>query len=322
MFAVPIAIVAAVIFFLYRLVIIDLKNMENKIPSVEEKKHPAFHLFLYLVSFLSLGFVVAGVITIYFQVINKFVSEPARVSDVVSSGLLDQCALKFGISSLLVASAVYYVIIWTINSKLKKEEIRQDSAVRKFITYFALVAFSAMAIGSVVALIYNYLDGELTSKFFLKILVFFIVSVFFFGFYLWEIRRKVFSGKNFQFFYVVSILLSVSALVLGFVVVDSPRISREKKIDSELESRMRSMDSSISSFYFKEKRLPSSEKNELKTGEGIEYKISGDTEFELCGSFLQPKNEPGTFESRWNHPAGRHCFKINVLRDDSNVIYD
>ncbi len=322
-----IIILGAIFYGLFLLVRSDEKNMngtKNEADKgiVAEKKNPAFHLFLYLVSFLSLGFVVAGIITVYFQVVNKFVSEPAEFSDVISSGLLDQGAVKFGISSLLVASIVYYLVLRLIDSKLRNGEIAPDSTVRKFITYLALFVFSAMAIGSLVALLFNFLDGELTAKFFLKILVFFIVSIFFFSFYFWEIRRKDFPKKPFEVLYFISMLISVSALIWGFMIVDSPRVSREKKIDSELEMRMRRTSNEASSFYFKDKRLPSVEKKELKIEEGVEYKVLDQENYELCGNFRQPKTEPGEFEAQWNHPAGQHCFKINVTKDNSSVIYD
>lgn len=293
-------------------------NEENKSGSrLEEKKNPAFHLFLYLVSFVSLGFVTAGILTIYFQVVNKVVKEPADIPGYLATGVFDADALKFGIASLAVAFVVYYVVLFLINRKLQRGEIDKNSLVRKFITYIALVAFAAMAVGSLVALLWNFLDGELTGKFLAKALIFLVVSGFFFGFYFWEIRREKLAGKLFRLLFVISVLLTLSALTAGFLVVDSPDVSRDKKIDLELVNNVSATDSAVRDFFADNKRLPVVEKNELRQEIGVEYKTVDAENFELCANFRQPLEEKNDFNREWNHPAGDVCFKRNALSEAS-----
>ena len=286
----------------------------------EEKKNPAFHLFLYLVSFFSLGFVVQGIISIYFQIINKLVKDPLDVTGYYS-GQLDSGALKMGISSLIVSFPIYYLLVYFINKKLEKGEIDPFSKIRKFITYFAMFVFSAMSIGSLIVLLYNYLDGEFTAKFFLKSLVFFVVSIFFFVFYLKEIRRKEFPGKFWKPLFVLSMMITLSALAGGLLVVDSPTVAREKKLDKEVVEEMNTVMYDIKSFYTANNRLPKVEENEIKPGKAVEYSRTGEAAYELCATFKQPAEKAEVMYGRedWSHPAGRYCFKFNALSGGEEV---
>ena len=213
------------------------ENLSKRINQPEnvskEKSNPAFHLFLYLVSFLSLSFLVAGILISIHQAINKF------IPDSLDSSYFDNDAIKFGLSALIVTIPLYYGILFLLNRKLERKEIPADSLVRKTITYLALVAFSAMAIGSLVSIMYSYFDGEITTRFVLKALSFLFVSTFFFGFYFWEIRRSEFFKSMFMNFFIASIVIALASMVLGFFVIDNPTTARNKRIDNELIQNMR-----------------------------------------------------------------------------------
>jgi hypothetical protein len=291
---------------------------EDQITAPAEKRNPAFHLFLYLVAFISLAFVVAGINNVYFQLINKFIQEPEGVR--VYSAMFDSGALKFAISSLIVAAPIYLGVFSMINRKLIKEEIEAASFVRKVITYLALVAFSAMSLGSIVSIIYNYLDGELTQKFFLKTLVFFIVSGYFFSFYFWEIRRKVFDLKQFRMFFSLAVLLVLSALIVGFAIVDSPQVTREKRQDQQLLERLSTFRYDINNFYEQKKQLPDIEKKELVLPQGIIYKKLSESDYQLCANF---KHDSGAsrFEGELTYKAGEYCFTFNVFQTNQKEAF-
>jgi hypothetical protein len=48
-----------------------------------------------------------------------------------------------------------------------------------------------------------------------------------------------------------------------------------------------------------------------ETAEPYGYALKDETTYELCATFAKPRD----WDSRvfWNHPAGAHCFTINVL---------
>jgi hypothetical protein len=48
-----------------------------------------------------------------------------------------------------------------------------------------------------------------------------------------------------------------------------------------------------------------------ETGEPYVYALTNETTFKLCATFARPREwDSNVF---WNHPAGAHCFTINVL---------
>ena len=48
-----------------------------------------------------------------------------------------------------------------------------------------------------------------------------------------------------------------------------------------------------------------------ETGQPYRYTVKSETSYELCADFARPRD----WDSRvfWNHPAGAHCFTIDVL---------
>jgi hypothetical protein len=309
---VPLLIVG---FGLFILVKREYMEMEKTMPVGEkgsEKSNPAFHLFLYLSSFFSLGFLIGGLLTTLFQFVNKFIPDSAFGKDVFAVSAFDDASLKVGISMLLIASLVYFTTAYLINKKLEKGEIRPDSVVRKFITYIALFVLVAISIGSLATLFYNYLTGELTGNSFGKIIAFFAVNGFFASFYFWEIRRKDFLDKRFKDLYFIALGVVALAFVFGIVVSDSPRVTREKKIDQSVVSEMQMMNSNIEIFFSNNNRLPKADEIEKSAKFAVEYSIKTEKTYELCGEFLQAKESVNFFDKQWNHPAGKHCFTLNI----------
>lgn len=355
----PLILIGGVIYILN----IENKKMENnQTQSVgeisHEKRNPAFHLFLYLVSFLSLGFLVAGILISIHQAINKFI--PDSLND---NSYFDNDAIKFGLSALIVTIPLYYGILFLLNKKLERKEIPAESLVRKTITYLALVAFSGMAIGSLVTIMYNYFDGELTTRFVLKALSFFLVSLFFFGFYFWEIRRNKFVKNVFMTFFLSSLAISIFAMILGFFVIDSPKVAREKRIDNELIGDMREAGRKINMKFkgendsgnneisrqakrdemamelakqgksleeieaFLDKLYGARKKGELPTEGGmkgqidskITYKPGEKGKYELCGTFKGTENGKGDDSWRSNSVQWAHSSGYYCFKFDAET---
>jgi glucan phosphoethanolaminetransferase (alkaline phosphatase superfamily) len=178
-----------------------------------------------------------------------------------------------------------------------------------------------MAIGSLISILYNYFDGELTTRFVLKALTFFFVSIMFFGFYFWEIRRREIEKKSFMMFYGGLLVFAIVCVVLGFVVIDNPKVTREKKIDNELVSDMRSFTYGVNSYYQDKKRLPKANEPSLNRTEGrFSYQPGQEHTYQLCGEFLRAtdENDSRRYNEDWEHPAGNHCFLFDATRETYN----
>ena len=56
-----------------------------------------------------------------------------------------------------------------------------------------------------------------------------------------------------------------------------------------------------------------------QTGEPYTYTVKDEKTFELCTTFSLPRDS--NVDVFWNHPAGHHCFSINVLDPPDNARY-
>ena len=50
-----------------------------------------------------------------------------------------------------------------------------------------------------------------------------------------------------------------------------------------------------------------------ESGEPYSYRIIDDTQYQLCAVFTHVRKE--RYDIFWNHPAGRHCFTIDVTEN-------
>jgi uncharacterized membrane-anchored protein len=88
---------------------------------------------------------------------------------------------------------------------LKTGELKKDSDVRRWLTYFILFISSVVVIGSLIRILNNFLDGALTINFVLKALTVLSIAALIFGFYFYDIKRKEFeTNKANKIFFIVS----------------------------------------------------------------------------------------------------------------------
>lgn len=284
--------------------------------------------FFYLLSLVGLIFTALGVGMIIFQIINKKIIDAVRIYP----GGFDAGVLKFAISAIIIAAPVYFILTWLINKNLLNGNLGKDSQARKGMTYFILFISSVVMIGWFIAVIYNFLDGELTAKFVLKAVTAIIIAATVFSFYFYDIKREnVKDAKNIiiKSYYFGSIAVVFAALVAGLFFVDSPRLTRDRKEDLATMDRFSRIESAIAQYYSEKQKLPDS-LDELIEGVGmvskqdlvnpvsheeIGYKIINKEFYELCATFKTSNKEDyriDYYQSKWKHDAGYKCLGQKV----------
>lgn len=279
-----------------------------------------------MLSLVALGFTALSVGLVVFQIINKEiidVLEPFR-------GRFSPNALKFAISSIIVAAPIYYFAVSQINKNLRSGKLNKEAGVRKWLTYFILLVSSVVVIGWLVGTIYNFLDGELTSKFILKAATAIFIAGVVFSYYLYDIRRETIidgGDKVVRLYFYLSLLLVVVSLAAAFFYAPTPSETRNERRDNDILNKFNMIDSAIVSYYSEQKKLPSSleelvggrrfiTEKEIKdrvTGVKFDYKIKDDKTYELCATFQASNRgeESLSFDdylkNRWPHDAGYQC---------------
>ena len=99
-----------------------------------------------------------------------------------------QGSIRWAIASLIVIFPVYLLTMRYLNRSYRAMPSKRDLRIRKWLIYFTLFIASLVMIGDLVALINNFLGGELTVRFFLKVLTIFFVAGSVFYYYFWDLK--------------------------------------------------------------------------------------------------------------------------------------
>ena len=144
--------------------------------------------FRYLLLFTTLYLSAYYLGSLLFSFVNLGFPDPAmdRAYFWQSEGRSIRLAAAF----LLVAYPVFLFMSRRIYRELINSPVKRLSVVRRWLTYLTLFVSASFVIGDLVTLVYNVLGGELTIRFFLKVLIVGVIAGTIFGFYLSDLRSE------------------------------------------------------------------------------------------------------------------------------------
>lgn len=140
--------------------------------------------FMYVVMFATLFLSAYNLGTLLFELIDRAYPDPAV--RVFPQSTLE--ALRWSLSSLIVAFPVFLYVGWLIARAIRLEPTKRASKERRQLTYVTLFIASGVLIGDFISTVYSFLGGELTERFLLKVLTVAVIAGSIFGYYLWDLR--------------------------------------------------------------------------------------------------------------------------------------
>ncbi len=195
-----------------------------------ENKIKALDVFMYLGIAISLVTIVTNCIEVLFTAIDM------RFVDILSASSYSydntQSDVRFAVASLVVMFPIYVFLSWYTGRDIAKFLYKQDLMVRKVMIYATLFISVLTLIGTLVAVIYHYLGGELTVRFGYKALSVFVIALALFSYYYYSLRRD-YSKRSYSP-YVITLFATIlvgASLAWSVSVVGSPSEMRAKKID-------------------------------------------------------------------------------------------
>jgi len=172
----------------------------------------------------------------------------------------------------------------------------------------------------------TFLEGEMTTRFLLKAVSLLIVVGLVSYYYLLDARGHWQSREQESMMYgAVATAVVIGMMAASLYHLESPSVAREKRIDEQQVIMLQDMQYRIESHVSSEEKLPASI-DELYLSELVpqapegrapyQYKITGDTSYELCANFAHatdPRDTtaiyyPGDKNYNWDHKAGEWCF--------------
>jgi hypothetical protein len=140
--------------------------------------------FMYVVMFVTLFISAYNFGSLIFELIDRTYPDPA--SNVYAVSTLQ--AVRWSVSSLIVAFPLFLFVAWLIGRAIRREPTKRASKVRRNLTYVTLFIASLVLIGDFISLVYNFLGGELTRRFVLKVVTVGLIAGTIFGYYLLDLR--------------------------------------------------------------------------------------------------------------------------------------
>ena len=292
-----------------------------------ENNNNAKHFALQLGSLITLYVSIGALIQLLFGVITIAFPDQANMYweyDSATSGI------RWSIALLVVLFPTYVLLTRIINTK-RRETGAPYLGVTKWLIYLSLLVGGLVLLGDFVSIIYNFLNGELTIRFFLKALTVLVVVGSAFTYYLndargyWQTRES----RSKQFGLAASILVLVS-VVLGYMHIEAPTQVREQSLDQKQINDLGVIQSYIMSQYATTNILPSS-LTDLELADNLPtapdgrpsytYARINDTSFKLCADFAHPSDknmytstpymDTGMILKNpddWMHSKGSWCF--------------
>lgn len=290
-------------------------------------------------SFILLGIIATALGTLFFGIIEQ--SFPDRLSaDPYVDVSAAMSGIHYAVAALLIGFPLYVGALFIWFRTFREDEGRTESRLSQWLTYIVLLAASVTLVGDLIAVVFTFLQGEITWRFFLKALTVFGIAGLIFGFYFLE-RRKIqyhqdIPRKTFQIFgWSVAGIVSIGIL-LGFFVGGSPETARKQGFDVRRANDLSTLAGCIQGYASDFGALPDSIDvlrrsstyaycasfvQDPETGKAYEYRVVASSrmegesrvgEFELCADFSLASS--GSREmaypdpSLWSeHGAGRSC---------------
>lgn len=140
--------------------------------------------FMYVVMFATLTVSAYSLGNLLFALIERAFPDPAAPVFPFSS----LQAIRWPLSSLIVAFPVFLYVAWLIDRSVRLNPTKRASKVRRQLTYVTLLVAAAVLIGDVTSVVYNFLGGELTTRFILKVVTVGVIAGTVFGYYLTGLR--------------------------------------------------------------------------------------------------------------------------------------
>lgn len=272
--------------------------------------------FLHLLAFSTLATWAGALGSLLFTFINRWFPDPLTYRS------YDSWA-HYSVANEVACMVVAFPVFLMVSRSIAASTERPDSGVRRWLTYIALLITAVVMICDVITLLAFLLRGELTTPFVLKVIVVFAIAGGIFGYYYESMRaeRVRFRRWNVVFAVVASIAV-IAGVLSGFGMLGTPGVQRNVQADMQRVRDLHAITGVLSSnsvppadqAEFERRIRGRARANDPLTGTAYEYVRNSDTEYELCATFSSDNLSEQTRRAQtfWLHPAGRHCFGVNV----------
>lgn len=288
------------------------------------------NFFLHFFSIVTLYMSAIALGTLLFEYINYFFPDPLYV-DYTNNG-----SMRFALATLIVGFPIYlWSAVYLKKTYTKEPEIR-ELKLRKWLVYFTLFAAALIIVGDLISLLNEFLSGELTIRFFLKILAILFVAGSVFGYYMMEAKDTMMHASFYRIYGMATGTIVFCLVAGALIFLYSPKEIRNFRLDQERIGHLQQIYGMVEAYHRDEETLPQDfaaidarriygqVPTDPETNTPYVYRIDSDTTFTVCATFnmAMPEESRGKYVAvswpqydafNWRHEAGEDCFELTVL---------
>ncbi len=303
-----------------------------------EQNNTARDVFMYVLVVIVLAMSAVNLGTLLFQYVNIYVPD-AALQQCYGSSCVD--AIRWSLASLVV---VFPLLIWVwrfLQRDIARSPEKAESRIRRWLLYLTLFVAGVTIIGDTVSLIFNWLEGDLTVQFLLKVLVVLYIAGTMFYYFFRALHPK--EGTLGTAVASVAVGVVLASVIVGFVTSGSPFQARRERMDVQRVNDLQMIQNQIVYTHWQSKGVLPATLLDLQdpisgfivpidpeTKKSYEYLKKGDRMFSLCATFatydlpggmMQGKTTPvARFaeapsmnpDMNWSHGVGRMCFERTI----------
>jgi Domain of unknown function (DUF5671) len=245
-------------------------------------------------------------------------------------------SVRLGIAMLVVFFPTYVVLTRLVNTYRRAEHSALYQNFTKWLMYLSLLIGGLILLGTLVTVLYTFLNGDLTTRFILKAASVLAVVGAAFHYYILDAKGYWMKeeGKSIMFG-IGAALVVLLAIAFGLQHIDTPTAVREMKLDEQQVYDLQMIQSQIASYMFiSSSTLPTTldeayamsgtiAPTAAEEREAYTYETTANG-FKLCATFsrdsvaqdfvstpymmIDSETKISNPDS-WNYKAGRYCFE-------------
>lgn len=286
--------------------------------------------FLWVGAMLFLYGSVISFITLLFEYIDYAFPDALSYYDPYSGGM------RFAMASLIVLVPAALILMRIIRKDMVAEATKSELWVRRWALYLTIFIAGVSVVIDLITLVNYFLNGDLTTRFVLKVLVVLLVAGGVFMHFLADIKgywlkfpdraRWVGFGMG---------ILVLATIVAGFFLMGSPSQVRLYRFDEQKVSDLQNIQWQVVNYWQQKTTLPKSlgdledpisgfiAPKDPQTGKDYEFSLGEGMTFKLCAEFNAESREQtrdrmvaaypyDSLDGNWKHGTGRTCFERTI----------